>query len=207
MHRQESKISQMTNEAKEADSQRSSVNALAVRQECDRVLSGLIDDIESLERRVSAHGQVLQSLIAHMAETEPQFLIRLGERFADPIAVARSEHSHVSSGEHADTFVKAIELLVAQARAASDLQSCTRVQTPTTSPQTPSPLPPPATIEALQRVTVRNRSGVWEVSVDGEFFGDFTRQRQADNVAVRLRRIAESNPAELGHAWGKFDGV
>jgi hypothetical protein len=40
---------------------------------------GIVMDVENtdLERRVLAHEQILQALIAHMAETEPKFLDRL----------------------------------------------------------------------------------------------------------------------------------
>ena len=51
-------------------------------------------DVENtdLERRVLAHEQILQVLIAHMAEAEPKFLDRLQQRFTKHHTLGADEH-------------------------------------------------------------------------------------------------------------------
>ena len=44
-----------------------------------------------LERRVLAHEQILQVLIAHLAEAEPKFLERLQHIFTNPPRTGRRE--------------------------------------------------------------------------------------------------------------------
>jgi hypothetical protein len=61
-----------------------------------------------LERRVLAHERILQSLIAHMAETEPKFVDRLVSTFSEPMQFARREHDYTDTDSYAERFVREI---------------------------------------------------------------------------------------------------
>lgn len=50
--------------------------------------TGTVEETD-LERRVLAHERILQALIAHMAEADPQFIARLSAVFSDPLPAGR----------------------------------------------------------------------------------------------------------------------
>ena len=61
-----------------------------------------------LERRVLAHEQILQALIAYMARTEPPFIDHLRERFVEPMRMAQREHDHRETDDYAEEFIRAV---------------------------------------------------------------------------------------------------
>lgn len=61
-----------------------------------------------LERRVLAHEQILQALIAHMVETEPRFLERLSETFDRPVRLGSKQYDYVDTATYAARFVREI---------------------------------------------------------------------------------------------------
>ena len=61
-----------------------------------------------LERRVLAHEQILQALIAHMVETEPQFLERLSATFNNPVQAGCLRYDRISTATHAARFVREV---------------------------------------------------------------------------------------------------
>lgn len=62
-----------------------------------------------LERRVLAHERILQALIRHMAEGEPDFLARLSRTFGRGNTLGQDEHDHVSTKQYGEQFIEAIE--------------------------------------------------------------------------------------------------
>lgn len=62
-----------------------------------------------LERRVLAHEQILQALIAHMTEKDPAFLERLKDVFQNNHILGGAEHDFTATEQHADHFVRQIE--------------------------------------------------------------------------------------------------
>jgi transcription termination factor NusB len=58
-----------------------------------------------LERRVLAHEQILQVLIAHMAETEPKFLDRLQEIFTEHHTLGAEEQDYTDTAAYAQQFI------------------------------------------------------------------------------------------------------
>jgi hypothetical protein len=137
-----------------------------------------------LERRVLAHERVLQALIAYMARSEPRFVEHLQERFVEPMGSVSREHDHRDADDYAEEFIRAvIRLGVAQSpaggsetKAASGGSSPAKVEV--------SQGPPPETPALRDRVEVRQRSGVWEVRVDGVFHGDYLQQQHAVAAAA-----------------------
>ncbi len=58
--------------------------------------------------RVLAHEQILQALIAQMAETEPEFITRLNRAFNNPDHLSRREHDYTDAAQHTEQFVREV---------------------------------------------------------------------------------------------------
>ena len=58
-----------------------------------------------LERRVLAHEQILQVLIAHMSEAEPKFLERLQQTFIENMHIGASEQDYTDTLAYAHQFI------------------------------------------------------------------------------------------------------
>jgi hypothetical protein len=67
-------------------------------------------DIENtdLERRVLAHEQILQVLIAHMAEAEPKFLNRLKQIFTKHHTLGADEQDYTGTAAYAEQFIQQV---------------------------------------------------------------------------------------------------
>jgi hypothetical protein len=65
-----------------------------------------------LERRVLAHERILQALIRHMAEEEPDFLARLERTFGSGHNLGEFEQDYTSTGHYEDHFIKSIEAAI-----------------------------------------------------------------------------------------------
>jgi hypothetical protein len=65
-------------------------------------------DVENtdLERRVLAHEQILQVLIAHMAEAEPKFLDRLQQIFTKHHTLGAGEQDYTGTAAYAEQFIQ-----------------------------------------------------------------------------------------------------
>jgi hypothetical protein len=61
-----------------------------------------------LERRVLAHEQILQVLIAHMAEAEPKFLDRLKEVFTQHHTLGANEQDYTDTAAYAVQFIQQV---------------------------------------------------------------------------------------------------
>jgi hypothetical protein len=61
-----------------------------------------------LERRVLAHEQILQALIAHMVETEPKFLDRLSATFSHPVHMDAEHPDRTGTADYAALFVREV---------------------------------------------------------------------------------------------------
>lgn len=143
----------------------------------------LLAEDTDLERRVLAHERILQALIAHMAETEPKFLERLNEKFSEPMRMVRNEQDYTDTDAYAEEFIRAVVRLgqksvgsaVAPAKAAP---SKSRPPVPVRAGQTLLP--------AFPRVQVREQSGIWEVTADGRFHGQYLKEEHAFAAAKAL---------------------
>jgi hypothetical protein len=69
--------------------------------------AGTVMDVENtdLERRVLAHEQILQVLIAHMAEAEPRFLDRLQQIFTKHHTLGDNEQDYTDTAAYAEQFI------------------------------------------------------------------------------------------------------
>jgi hypothetical protein len=130
-----------------------------------------------LERRVLVLERILQELIAHMAETEPRFIDRLSVTFTDPIRVAHEEQNYIDTASYAERFIREIVRLGEQPggwkiRTPRYLPNPKRAERRVTAPPgIPDRLP--------VMVELRHRSGIWEVTKDGHFYGDYLSEQGA----------------------------
>ena len=69
-----------------------------------------------LERRVLAHEQILQVLIAHMAEAEPKFLDRLKEVFTPHHILGANEQDYTDTAAYAVQFIQQVARLTNRGR-------------------------------------------------------------------------------------------
>ena len=69
-----------------------------------------------LERRVLAHEQILQVLIAHMSEAEPKFLDRLQHIFTKHHTLGADEQDYTDTAAYAQQFIQQVVRLKEQMR-------------------------------------------------------------------------------------------
>ena len=136
-----------------------------------------------LERRVLAHERILQALIAHITETEPKFLARLSERFSEPMQMVRREHDYTDTDPYAEDFIRAVVSLGAEpaGKAVPPVKSeYRRAQT------ADLPLAEKQLIGSPTRIRIRENGGIWQVTVDGRFYGQYMKEEHALAVARNL---------------------
>lgn len=61
-----------------------------------------------LERRVLAHERILQVLIAHLAETEPNVLSRLRDVFSEGHTLGAYDQDYTDTAGYAEQFIHAV---------------------------------------------------------------------------------------------------
>lgn len=137
-----------------------------------------------LGRRVLAHERILQALIAYMSRAEPRFVDHLRERFVEPMDLARNEHDDTDSDAYAAEFIRVVMLLgPARQRGtrgtamAEDHGQIARAKS--LGSAGPQPI--------RDRVQVTQRSGIWHVTLDGAFRGDYRDEEHALATAAILK--------------------
>jgi hypothetical protein len=139
-----------------------------------------------IERRALAHERVLQALIAYMARSEPHFIDHLIERFVDPMRMARHEQDYRDTDDYAEEFVRKI-MRLGEARALPP-KEFDMVGAHGGLAERDERIGPPIELPArVDRVQVRQRSGIWEVQADGKFHGDYVSKEQAFAAAAMLK--------------------
>ncbi len=139
-----------------------------------------------LERRVLAHERVLQALIAYMARTEPRFIDHLRERFVEPMRMARHEHDYRETDDYAEEFIRAV-MLLGDVRAPDSKEpdiNDKQAVPPKTREEKESYMGRPAQRSGVQ---VRERNGIWEVTANGKFHGDYHQKEHALAAAALVR--------------------
>lgn len=141
-----------------------------------------------LERRVLAHERILQSLIAYMSRTEPRFVDHLKKRFVEPMDLKLRENDHRDADDYAEEFIRAVMLLgETRPPRASEAREGARPRRIPKEEQAPERSFRPAV--QPDRVQARERSGIWEVRVDGVFRGDY-HQKEHALAAAALARLS-----------------
>lgn len=146
-----------------------------------------------LERRVLAHEQILQALMAQIAEGRPDFLDAMRQRFASARRGAY-EYDYVETADYAEAFIREVMRLMRVRGSAA-----------------PQPAPPSTVAHSAMRADARPspviiRSnlahGVWHVTCDDVFLGDYlsedAAQAATDQAAADLRRTGRSAEIVFG---------
>lgn len=125
-----------------------------------------------LERRVLAHERILQSLIAYMSRTEPRFIDHLRERFVEPMAMARHEHDYRDVDDYAGEFIREVIRIgeIPESKSTRERERVASVRVPEGKR---TPAPPSHPVGQPERVQLMERGGIWELRVDGAFWGDY----------------------------------
>ena len=79
-----------------------------------RNVSAMNIENTDLERRVLAHERILRALIRHIAEEQPDILMRLKQTFSLGHVLGENEQDYVSTQQYGDQFIRAIELAIAR---------------------------------------------------------------------------------------------
>lgn len=133
-----------------------------------------------LERRVLAHEQILQALMAQLAEHEPGFLDRMRKRFASARRGAH-EHDYVETADYAEDFLREVIRLGRSPQVEPVAQT---VKEPWAIPRAAgTPQGDQATVIRTARV-----GGVWHVTRDNAFLGDYLAEAPARDAATKAAR-------------------
>lgn len=131
-----------------------------------------------LERRVLAHEQILQALIAQLAEHQPGFLDRMLFRFASARRGAH-EHDYVETADYAEAFLHEVMRLVRVHEARPVIPAAVAPHVANTRNAEPDHL-----------VVIRTtRVGeVWHVTRGEVFYGDYLTEVSARDAATKAAR-------------------
>lgn len=139
-----------------------------------------------LERRVLAHEKVLQALIAYMSRAEPHFVDHLKERFVEPMKMVRHEHDYRETDDFAEEFIRAVMRL-----GEDKVSQSKKTDLPNKDSGPLRPRKKQASADATSgrhnRIQTRERNGIWEITVDRKFYGDYHQKEHADTAAAHLR--------------------
>jgi hypothetical protein len=135
-----------------------------------------------LERRVLAHERVLQALLAQLASKNPGVLEALRSGF---IVESRRgyQHDYVETDDYAEQFMVEVNRLIRRLpqERASDLKS-------QASPTAPDQQEAPPSSDVIR---TQLRHGVWRVTRNDEFAGDYLAQQPAVEAAIELAHDIE----------------
>ena len=134
-----------------------------------------------LERRVLAHEQILQELMAQLAEDHPHFLDRMRERFAGARRGAH-EQDYFETADYAEVFLHEVMRLC---RVRGEKRAVPPADLDTYSP------PPARATDLPVVIRCAHRGGVWHVTRDDAFLGDYMEQEPARTAAAQAAREVE----------------
>ena len=141
-----------------------------------------------LERRVLAHEQILQALIAHMAEAEPEFITRLNRAFNNPDHLSRREQDYTDTAQYAEQFLREVIRLGEE-------------KSTVPAGRLPGPIHRASTAEHVVEqhgvvptvFLVAHQAGRWTVTRDGQFYGHYFAGKPAIDAAQAAIRDIVAN--------------
>ena len=136
------------------------------------------DEKTDLERRVLAHEQVLQALIAYMVETDPKVLERMKAAFSRPVRIV-PPFGHTDTAAYAAAFVREVIRL-------GHGDGVTKDPSPVALWDDLWPTAGEANLaneNVPVRFVVQHRDDLWEVLRDGRLIGGFVSQKGALETA------------------------
>ncbi len=142
-----------------------------------------------LERRVQAYERI-KPLIAYMSRLDPRILDHLAKNFVDPMEISRREQDYTETDDYAEEFIRTV---IGMRAAQTGREKSSRTVGPMQKADQfsigiePVAQPRPAT----DRVEVRERNGIWRVTIDGDFLGDYHTREGADDSAALAKRAID----------------
>ncbi len=148
-----------------------------------------------LHRRVLAHERILQALISHMAEIEPDFLTRLHAIFTEPVRMDRPEHDYRDTASYAADFLKTVVRLGADRTEPTELPTFSSWLKAEAHGEEPDAAPR----QGVTLLQIFRRSRIWHVHKDGSFLGDYRTLQHARDAADKAMRqiLATGGIAQL----------
>lgn len=149
-----------------------------------------------LERRVLAHERILQALIAHTVEFQPEVLQKLRATFGDPAHLTRQEHDYTDTASYAEQFMRQVARL-------SEAKPDSRAgEADTPSHFNADGVQRSGDPDALGLPTqfrVAQTAGVWRVTKDNDHYGDFVTEEGAVDAAFAAARdrVSMGDAAEV----------
>ncbi|WP_054304541.1 hypothetical protein [Gemmobacter sp. LW-1] len=151
-------------------------------------------EVTTLERRVLAHERILQSLIAHLTELDPQYMERLKKTFVTPLSMKRYEQNYVETEDYAAEFIRAIEIL---GQSVPNFAKVILTEVIPTEDKSAVGAPVLGFFTPTLFM-IRQREDSWDLLVDGRLIRSFKLETEAFDAAVRMaRRIASRGPLEV----------
>ena len=92
--------------------QQKAASPTASQKREQRNVSAMNIENTDLERRVLAHERILRALIRHIAEEQPDILMRLKQTFSLGHVLGEDEQDYVSTQQYGDQFIREIELAI-----------------------------------------------------------------------------------------------
>ena len=139
-------------------------------------------EVSDIERRVLAHERILQTLIAHLSKGDPKILSSLKNSFCDPIRVSHNEHDYTDTESYAEQFLREVSRLGEDSNTpAASLHDNAPLQGAEPAVARPSS-------NGAVAFRVRRRTGIWEVTRDSKFYGDYHAEAlalEAAGAAIR----------------------
>ena len=137
-----------------------------------------------LEGRLLAHERILKSLIAYMSRTQPRLLDHLSKTIVQQAGKVPSEYDQPDGDDYAEQFIRAVAALgdaetVRKPAALGPLHPRINARNDATLVSVP-----PLTNDRIQ---TSKRNGIWTVTVDGVFRGDYYERAQAEAAAAVAR--------------------
>lgn len=140
-----------------------------------------VAEATDLERRVLAHERILQSLVSFLSRQDPRLLVHLTETFVEPMERARREQDFTQTDDYAEEFIRAVPVLGPGQASAGTAASAV------TGPASEEASMAWKPVNTPDRVTTSERNGVWSVTVDGVFRGDYHQRAHAEAAAALAR--------------------
>jgi len=129
-------------------------------------------------------------LLAHVAEAEPKISIRPSGAFAEPVSVGRGEHGYLDTTSNVEKFTRKVMRLWESSGRSDAWRERTR------APQGRELLGD-AVVKADGLVPtlfeVSQRAGIWKVTKDGGFYGDYFVESLALEAAEAAVRAVVAN--------------
>ncbi len=129
-------------------------------------------------RRENSQERILQAMITYIERVDPNFLNNLMDRLSNPAMKSDGEYNHRGSEDYAEDFLHAVKRLGNSV--VPYYPPLQRVVSHSRSAPAASEVDFNVSFSRQDnRICVSKENGLWQVRVDGEFFGDFEQRDDA----------------------------